>query len=403
MLARIVAETIELEIAYPIEGRVGELVGHVATRQVETRDVTVEPGGQTIFAVPQLKIRLAIGCERVGSPVGMCLEERRLDVQVVGNVVEHHVDVMVVRGAKHLVKFVGIAESFIDLGDVDGPVAMITREASARFRIESPDSVRVLRDGTHPDGVDTQIVEESFLNLLRDAYDIATLIIGLWKHKFRIVELPVILALSVVETVDHQRIEYLRLGIVAIELVGRSDDLAFLKRNEDVAHRRVGSSAINAQISAFTTISWHLGQSNHNLIVTNGHTLLGKQGVLPKGNNLLGFLCEADTYLAVACPRCVEVSIAGVEMTAILDHERQFLAFGQKVDGAERDFGSDKECAIGETIDCHTGPRNHGVELINRRKIISEIVLLIGSCHKDYTRTMFVARNLLDGKRLVAG
>ena len=280
---------------------------------------------------------------------------------------------------------------------------MIAREASTWLLVQAPCAIRILSDRTHPDGVDAKIVEEAFLDLLRDAYDVATLIIGLREHQLGIADLPIVLALAVVETVDHQRIEDLRLGIVAIELVGRSNDLPVLKRNEDVAHRRVGSSAIDAQISALTTSFRHLGKGDHDLIVANGHTLLGKQRVLPKGNNLLGLLCEADAYLAIACPRGIKMSIARIEMAAILDHECQLLAFGQKVDGAERNCCCDKEGAVGVAVDGYTRPCNHGVELIDRGKVIGEIVLLIGSGHKDDTRTMFVARNLLDGKRLVAG
>ena len=100
-------------------------------------------------------------------------------------------------------------------------------------RIAAPCIPRVLRDRTDPQRVNAQSVEISLCYLSRDTGEVTALIIDDVEH-LGAVHLPVISGVAVVETVNHQRVQHLRLLVMAVELCRVGDDHTVLHRQQQV-------------------------------------------------------------------------------------------------------------------------------------------------------------------------
>ena len=218
VLASIVAEAVELEFAHPHECRVGHRLTHLVATGVESGDVLVEPGGQTGFAVPQTNVLAAIGQNQVGGPIGVLFQHGRVDVEVVGHIVENHVHLAFVGLGKHCVQLLIGAKTLVDNGAVNRPIAVVAREFGVGIAVLAPRIVGVLGDGRNPDGGNAEVGEETVLNLLGDTHNVATLIVYFVQHLGR-VDFPVVVGGTVVETVDHQRVENLRLEVFAGDIL----------------------------------------------------------------------------------------------------------------------------------------------------------------------------------------
>ena len=61
-------------------------------------------------------------------PVGVLLQGGRVDMHMVGHIVLHYVDAMLVGSAKQGFQFLVRTETPVELGGEDGPIAVVTRE-----------------------------------------------------------------------------------------------------------------------------------------------------------------------------------------------------------------------------------------------------------------------------------
>ena len=125
---------------------------------------------------------------------------------------------MLVGGAEQLTQFGVRAHTVVNPGIVNRPVAMVTGELGLRIRVLAPRILRVLRDRRDPDRVHAKRIEESFLDLQRDALEVAALIVHARIH-VRPVQWSIVIWIPVVETVHQHAIEHLRLRIVPCQLV----------------------------------------------------------------------------------------------------------------------------------------------------------------------------------------
>ena len=155
MLARVVAETVKRVVLQPEQCRVSHCLTHFGNLQVERGDMYIKPGCQARL-VPQLEVPATIGQYAVGYPLGVLLYHGRVDMQVVGYIIQHDMQAVCMGCVQHGAQFVARAEAVIDLVVVYRPVAVVARELRVRLarvvlvavleRITSPCIGRVLRD-----------------------------------------------------------------------------------------------------------------------------------------------------------------------------------------------------------------------------------------------------------------
>ena len=156
-------------------------------------------------------------------PVRMLLISRRIDMHVVGNIVQYHIDIMLMRRRKKRAELFVRAETLVQTGRINWPITMVAAELRVFLTrvpfitvlelIFAPRVPWILRNRRDPNRVYTQAVEESFFNFLRDACEVSTLIIHNIQNLRRI-QLPVILAIAIRKTVNHQRIQHLSFRIM---------------------------------------------------------------------------------------------------------------------------------------------------------------------------------------------
>ena len=166
-------------------------------------------------------------------PSGVFLQRGGLDVHVVSHIVEHHIHIVRVRGIKHSLELRFGAETLLQNGNIDRPIAVIAGELGIGFRgvelvvvgavglllevVLTPSRPRVLCDGGNPEGGDTEFVEPSLVDTLGDTCEVATLVVHDVKH-LRGVEFSVVGGVAVLEAVNHQGVEHLRVVVVAVQL-----------------------------------------------------------------------------------------------------------------------------------------------------------------------------------------
>ena len=223
----------------------------------------IKPSGESCF-IPEFEIAATVRQDTIGMPIGVRLQGRGIDVHVVGHIVKNHIHTVLVCGSQHVVQLLLGSETLFYLGSKNRPITVITRElgiglgvvvfVAVRERIHAPCIPWVLCDRGDPDSSDAQILEEAIFNLLLDTLDVAPLIVhdvqNLWA-----VHLPIVVFVSVVETVNHQRVEDLCVVVETGELSYIVNHLAVLHRNEQVVEVfsiGVGVYANEATPFAFT-------------------------------------------------------------------------------------------------------------------------------------------------------
>ena len=170
-------------------------------------------------------------------------------MHMVGNIVEHHIHIVRVGSVEHSLELRFCAETLLQNGDIDRPIAVVSGELGIGFRgvelvvvgaigllfevVLSPSRPRVLCDGGNPESGDTEFVEPSLFDTLGDTCEIASLVVHDVKH-LRGVEFSVVGGVAVLEAVNHQGVEHLRVVVVAVELRHLGNGYAVLQGDEQV-------------------------------------------------------------------------------------------------------------------------------------------------------------------------
>ncbi len=195
---------------------------------------------------------------------------------------------------------VGGAETVVDAGGMDGPVAVVARKTGERLLVEPPRVARVLRDGRNPERRDAERIEESGFDALHDAAQVTTLVIDLRQHvgppQRRIVG-----GVAVLEAVDHQRVEHLRLFVVARELRRIGHGAAVGQRNQQIVEAGIVGRGENPQPR--TSGGAGVGRNaDGQPVVREGHRLVGQTAVLPQSHRLAGFLRSFHEHFPAVAP-----------------------------------------------------------------------------------------------------
>ena len=243
----------------------------------------VEPGGEALI-VPQSEVLAAVGKVEGRNPVGMGLQDGRPEVEMVGHVVEDDIHAAGMGRIEQLAELVGRAETVVELRGVDGPVAMVTRKTGERLLVESPGVARVLCDGRNPERRDAERIEETGLDPVGDAAQVAALVVDLRQHVGP-AEGRIVGRIAVVETVDHQRIEHLRLPVAAVEPCGIGDGTPLIEREEQVVEAGVVRNGEDPQPRT-VRIGSIGGQQDLCPPVAYGDILVGQAAVLPQSHDL---------------------------------------------------------------------------------------------------------------------
>ena len=87
----------------------------------------VEPRGQALLVV-EAYVLAAVGQHQLGRPVGVLAQHGRVDVHVVGYVVQYDIHAVGVRRIEHRAQLGVGAETLVDSRVIYRPVAVIARE-----------------------------------------------------------------------------------------------------------------------------------------------------------------------------------------------------------------------------------------------------------------------------------
>ena len=96
-----------------------------------------------------------------------------------------------------------------------------------------PGIVRVLRYGGEPYGIDPQVTEKPFIDLAKDSFQVASVIIHFGKHFVR-VNLPIVQRITVKETVNKNLVHDQGMLVFPVKSVGLGYRTAFFQRNQQV-------------------------------------------------------------------------------------------------------------------------------------------------------------------------
>ena len=187
---------------------------------------------------------------------------------------------------KQLPEFGIRAEAVVDPGGVDRPVAVIARKSGVGIDVLPPGVARILRHGGDPDRRHPQIVEESLLDLVGDALQVAAHVVHLGAD-VRTVQRRIVRRVPVLKTVDHQRVEHLGLRVVAVQLLRVADDPAVGERHQYVVVEPLLAGGIDAQAGALR-LPGILRDDHPESPLDGDDPVVGQAAVLPHGDDPFG-------------------------------------------------------------------------------------------------------------------
>ena len=218
MLHRVETVAVELEADGEIDGVADEEFYRLRIVEIEAGQPLLEPCGE-LLVVPKAQVfRSVRQFQRTKQP-GLFLPKRMVEVDMLEHEVGDDEHAIAVRHGYHFGQGAITAETRLDLGMRDGPVAVVTRVETVRLQIFLPSAVGIAVEGCEPEDIDPEFIKVTFVDLLADALKVSALVVG-WGQDSLIVNRPVVARVTIGEAVGEGVVDD---AVLPLERVGNFD------------------------------------------------------------------------------------------------------------------------------------------------------------------------------------